>query len=330
VRASGDEREIGVFTPHVRALPAFNVESEIIPTVRRNGVLIGQISPRGGVISGSSSVVEFDGWGWEDAVLREDEGIHLYWPRLFSVSGWWAEPGVAKKNENYSSKVDDIKHYFKRAVAYAKGENKLTDLQFEAMKGLFDGTKSLYIHANYVKEIIDLASFTNTFKIKNVVLVGGYDSWKVTDLLKENKIAVMYRRVHSLPIRPEDDVDLPYRIPSILQKEGVLFCLNNSGSMERMQTRNLPFNAGTAVAYGLEYEQAVAAISLNPAKILGLDKRLGSIEVGKDASLFISKGDALDMKTNNITLALIQGRIIQLDGKQERLYHLYKKKYKLK
>jgi imidazolonepropionase-like amidohydrolase len=125
-------------------------------------------------------------------------------------------------------------------------------------------------------------------------------------------------------------VDLPYKLPYLLQKAGVLFCLQNEGGMEAMGTRNLPFIAGTSAAYGLTKEQAVKSISLNAAKILGIDKTCGSIEVGKDATLFVSTGDALDMMYNNVEYAFIKGKAIDLNNDQKELYEKYKKKFNLK
>jgi imidazolonepropionase-like amidohydrolase len=163
-----------------------------------------------------------------------------------------------------------------------------------------------------------------------MVIVGGYDAWMIAERLKENNIAVILQRVHSLPARVEDDVDLPYKLPRLLHEKGILFCLENSGDMEQMGVRNLPFYAGTAVAYGLPYEQAVAALTLNAAKVLGIDKQVGSLEVGKDATLFVSKGDALDMKSNQVMMAFIQGRDIDLRNHQQENYEKYKGKYGLK
>jgi imidazolonepropionase-like amidohydrolase len=136
----------------------------------------------------------------------------------------------------------------------------------------------------------------------------------------------MLCRVHSLPQLEGDDVDLPYKLASLLHKSGVVFSLQNEGDMERMGTRNLPFHAGTAVAHGLPYEEAVRALTLAPAQLLGIDATCGSIETGKDATFFISKGDALDMLGNQLTHAFIQGRKIDLSNKQVGLYERYLKK----
>jgi imidazolonepropionase-like amidohydrolase len=198
------------------------------------------------------------------------------------------------------------------------------------MKGIFSSAKILYVHVNYAKEIEDAVHFLKDAGVKKMVIVGGTDSWMVADLLKENNIPVMVNRIHDLPNRTDDDIDLPYKLPTLLQKAGVLFCLENSGDMEEMQERNLPFNAGTAAAYGLTKEEALASITLNAAKILGIDNRVGSLEAGKDATLFISTGDALDMKSNNVELAFIRGKKLDLSNEQKALYGKYMKKYGLK
>lgn len=327
VAASDDQRELGQYTPAVRSLVAFNTDSDVNSTVRTNGVLAAQIVPRGGTITGTSSVMQFDAWNWEDAVLKVDDAIHVNWPRMYNRSGWWAEPGTIKKSDKYDSNLASLKDYFAKAKAYFEGDYKVTDLNMEAMKGVFDGTKRVFISANFVKEINDVIAFKKEMNLQHVSIVGGYDSWMVAPRLKENNISVVIRRLHDLPMRPEDDVDLPFKLPKLLQDAGVLYCLNYAGDMERMGLRNLPFTAGTARAYGLTEEQAVASITSNTAKILGIDTTMGSIEVGKDATLFISDGDALDMRTNNLTLAYIQGRLISLDNRQIRLYKKYKTKY---
>ncbi|MBL4623964.1 MAG: amidohydrolase family protein [Flavobacteriales bacterium] len=327
VRATRDYDDVGKYNQHVRSIIAYNAESNVTSTIRTNGVLIGQITPRGGRISGTSSIVQFDAWNWEDAVMKEDDGIHLNWPRTFKRTGWWAEPGGTKKNEKYYDEITELTKVFSDAKAYHRAENFEQNIRREAMGGLWSGAKTLFIHTNYVKDIENAILFARQMEVKKIVIVGGYDSWMLTDMLKENNVAVMLRKVHDLPQRPEDDIDLPYKLPYLLQKEGVLFCIQNAGEMEAMNARNIPFLAGTAVAYGLTKEEALQAITGNSAKILGIDSFCGTLEVGKDATLFISTGDALDMMTNNVELAYIQGRKISLDNSQKRLYEKYKAKY---
>jgi len=330
VRATEDFKEIGTYNPNVRSIIAYNTDSKITPTIRTNGVLIAQVTPRGGVISGSSSVVNFDAWNWEDALVKEDIGIHLNWPRFMKSSGWWSTPGDTKKSKNYAERTKEISTFFDEAAAYNKALNEgERDLKLEAMGALFTGEKTLYVNVSYVKEINDVINFKRKYKLKKVVIVGGYDSWMVTDRLKENNIPVIIQHIHSLPNQPEDDIDLPYKLPKLLRDAGVSYCLQYNADMEQMGTRNLPFVAGTTIAYGLTYEEGVASITLNAAKILGVNKELGSIEEGKNATLFVSDGDALDMRTSNVFIAFIDGRMVNLDNHQSRNYNKYKTKYGL-
>ncbi|MBN8695042.1 MAG: amidohydrolase family protein [Bacteroidetes bacterium] len=333
VRATNDFREVGATLPNVRSVIAYNTDSKIIPTVRTNGVLLAQITPRGGLVSGTSSVLMLDGWNWEDAAYKIDDGIHVNWPRM-QTRNWndnESTLGAPEKNKEYEKQVNELKKLFSEAKAYNELETKEEkNIRFESMADLFSGKQNLYIHANNVKEIVEAVNFSKSYNIKHTVIVGGQDSWMVTDLLKENNVSVIVNRVHDLPGKPEDDVDLPFKLPYLLHKAGVLFCLNNEGDMEAMGTRNLPFMSGTAAAYGLTKEQALAAVTLNTAKILGIDKTTGSIEAGKDANLFISTGDALDMRSNNVTHAFVKGKQIDLNNEQKELYEKYKNKYGIK
>jgi hypothetical protein len=198
------------------------------------------------------------------------------------------------------------------------------------MKGIFNGTKTLFIHTDYVKDIISAVNFGKHFKIQKMVLVGGKDSYKITKLLRDNKIPVMLNRLHDLPDLPEAETDLIYKLPYLLQKDSVLFCLQNQGDMEAMNARNIAFLAGTAAAYGLTKEQALQSITLNSAKILGVDHLIGSLENGKIASLVVSEGDILDMKTNKIILAFIEGKNISLNNFQNDLHKKYSDKLGIK
>ena len=323
VRATKDYNEVGEFNPNVRSLIAFNTDSKVLKTVRTNGVLITQATPRGGVISGSSSVMYLDGWNWEDAQLKADDGIHLNWPSSFHTSGWWAEPGSTSKNKNYEDGTNKIKSYFEIAKAYSENNSKL-DLELEATKGLFNGTKNLYVHVSYAKEIRESVRFFKELGIENIVIVGGKDALNAIPVLKEFNIPIILERVHSLPTNEDAAIDQFFTLPSQLQAKGILFCLAYNGDMEAMGTRNLPFTAGTAVAYGMEMEDAISAISLNTAIILGIDNKVGSIEKGKDATFFISSEDALDMRTNNVERAFIKGISVDLNNHQKELFEKYK------
>jgi imidazolonepropionase-like amidohydrolase len=329
VRATNDFDEVGAINPNVRALIAYNTDSKIIYTVRSNGVLLTQSTPRGGLISGTSSIMALDGWNWEDAVYKADDGIHLNWPRKYTSSGWWAEPGNSNANEKYNATRDEIYAFFEQSLAYSQGNNSEIDLRLKAMEGIFKGDQRLFIHADFAPEINDIIDFSRRFNLKFPVIVGGSDAYLVADLLKENHFSVMLGRPHALPNFDESLTYDAYQNAYLLQKAGVPYCIQPAGDMEVMNARNLPFLAGTAWAYGLTEEEAVAAISLNVAKILGIDAQTGSLEAGKDATLFISEGNALDMRTNNVVCALIKGNFIDLGNHQKDLAKKYNEKYGL-
>ena len=331
VRQTSDYAEVGEYNPHVRSLIAYNAESKILETVKTNGVLYTQSTPRYRIISGTSSILATDGWNWEDAVIKADDGIHLNFPQTMQRHGWWAEPKPSDKNNKYTEQVNELSTFFSNAFAYYNTTN-ITEknLRFEAMKGVFDGSKNLYIHTDYVKDIIGAVNFAKRFNIKKMVLVGGKDSYKITKLLKENNISVMLNRLHDLPELPEAEIDLMYKLPYLLQKDSVLFCLQNQGDMEAMNARNIAFLAGTAAAYGLTKEQALQSITLSSAKILGVDHLIGSIEIGKLASLVVSEGDILDMKSNKIIVAFINGRNLNLNNFQNDLNKKYSNKLGIK
>jgi hypothetical protein len=331
VRATLDFNEVGFINPHVRSIIAYNTDNIIIPTVKTNGVLYTQATPRGGLISGSSSLMALEGWNWEDAVLKADDGIHINFPKM-QERKWIEEAGViTSPNKKYSDEINYLTTFFTNAQAYCKSPT-ITEknLRFESMRNIFDGTANLYLHANNVKDLLAIINFSKKFNIKKPVIVGGKESHKITSELKMNNIPVMLNRVNDLPDNTDDDIDLIYRLPYLLQKDSVLFCLQLEGDMEAMQSRNLPFNAGLAVAYGLSREDALSSISYNAAKILGIDKLIGTLEEGKLASIIISDGDILDMKSNNVILAYIAGKPVNLTNKQTELYNKYKNKYGIK
>ncbi len=326
VRATSDAEEIGDYNASVRSIVAYNAEQKVINTLRPEGILLANIVPEGSLLSGSSSVVQLDAWTWKDATYVMDNGIHFYMPSLL------APPPGRRRAETDTDpvkeglqKVDDFKAFLKEAKAYLKRKSpEETNLKYAAVKGLFDSTQKLYVHASTVKQIlvaIDIAKDVSG----PLVIVGGEDSWQLAGLLKQYNIPVILTRMHTLPVAEDDDLDQPYKTPFLLHQAGVLFAINDED--EQTRGRNLAFNAGTAVAYGLTKEEALSAITLHAAKILGIDSLTGSIEKGKDANLFISDGDALDMRTNLLSHAFIQGREIPLVSHQTELFEKYEKKY---
>ena len=327
VRATRDQREVGDINPHIRSLIAFQTESDITTTVRTNGILLGQITPRGSFVGGQSSVVHFDGWNWEDALIRESDGIHVYWPRMYERDHTGKLLSL-KERGLYQKRVEALEEYLDQAKAYQNRANEENiDLRLQAFSKLLKNKMNLYVHAQTAKQMTAAISLKRKYNIEKMLIVGGRESHLITNLLKENNVGVMVGRLHDLPWNDYDDLDLPYKLPKILQDAGVKWCFENAGDMEQMNSRNLPFYAGTAIAYGLEYEQAVAGLTLNTAEMIGVSTKYGSLQVGKSATLIVSKGDALDMMTNNIIFAYIDGRSLELTNRQIGLYKKYKKKY---
>jgi len=332
VRSTTDVADIGSLNPELRSLIAYNTDSKITPVVRINGILTAQITPRGGLISGTSSVVSLDGWNWEDACYKMDDGVHVNWPSMYAAVPIDDDHmSLPMESKNYDKQILVLEKFLEDAQAYSKQKtHDETDIKLEAMKGIFAGTQTLFIHCNYAKEMTASVTLTKNLGIQKIVIVGGDDSWKVADFLKQNNVPVIVERLHSLPHMPDDEIDGPYSLPYKLQQAGVLFCLENAGDQEQNATRNLPFMAGTASAYGLTKEEALQSITYNAAKILGIDAHLGTLEEGKDATLFVSTGDALDMRTNNVILAFINGKKIELTSIQTALDKKYEDKYGIK
>ena len=324
VRATVDLVEVGDYNPSVRSVVAYNTDSHILPTVRSNGILLVQVVPQGGRVSGSSSIMELDGWNWEDAAYKVDDGMHLRFPTVYT-SGFDPINGFSqKKNENFVKDITDTETFFREAKAYNEKTAPMPkNLKFEAMRGLFTGKKTLFVHANAAKEITEGVAFGKKFGCKTVI-VGGRDSWILTELLLSNGVAVILEETQALPSRNDDDVDQPFKTPALLKKAGVEFCMSVTGYW---QQRNLAIMAGQAVGFGLDKEAAVTAITSSTAKILGIDKTVGTLEIGKDATLIISEGDVLDMRTSIVKQAFIRGKELDLDTKQKQLYRRYKTKY---
>ncbi|MFT3950165.1 MAG: amidohydrolase family protein [Agriterribacter sp.] len=333
VRGSNDYRELGELNPNIRSIVSYNTDSKIINTLKANGILLANVSPQGSFMSGSSSVVQLDAWNWEDAAYKTDNGIHVTFPSFLPQRGgrffMAAQPQTPVDAEKQAlQKIEELKSFFAEAKSYQQEtEHTQTNLKLAAVKGLFDKSQKLFIHADQVKQMLAAADFVKEFGF-SVVIVGGSESWQIAPLLKQHNIAVILGTEHELPATEDEDVDQPYKTPAALQKAGVLFALNDN--MDNTRFRNLSFNAGTAAAYGLTKEEALSAITLNAAKILGIDDKTGSLEVGKDANIVVSEGDILDMKSSIVTHAFIQGRLVSLANKQTQLYERYKEKYGLK
>lgn len=335
VRATNDFNEIGEMNPSIRSIAAYNADSKITNTLRSNGILLAHTAPVGALLAGQSSVVQLDAWHWEDAAYKMDNGMHLYMPSLLGRSGGrlgalfaqFMPQAPTDPTKVALDRLEIVKNYFREAKAYLAGTPKEVNLKLEAARSLFEKKQKLFVHASQVKQMLLAIDFAKEFDF-NVVIVGGSESWQIAPLLKQHNIGVIISQMHDLPTLDDDDIDMPYKAPAVLQKAGVLFCINDDDPQNR--GRNLAFNAGTAATYGLTKEEALSAITLNAAKILGAENTTGSIEKGKDANIVISTGDILDMHTSIVEHAFIQGRKIVLDDKHKQLYERYKYKYGIK
>lgn len=327
VRATRDFNEVGEINPNARSIIAYNTDSKVTPTVRSNGILLAQIVPTGGLICGTSSVVELDAWNWEDAAYKTDDAVYMNWPQMTIYNAWWAPPKEEQEKQMQKS-MDELKKAFDDARAYWQAKNspngvKEIDQRWEALIPVFEKKRPLFIRAINIKQIVATVDFSKTQNV-NIVLVGGLDSWMCTKLLADNNIPVVLGETHLLPARDDEDIDIAYKLPKILKDAGVRFCLSVGGFW---QQRNLPFMAGTAAAYGLTKEEALQAVTKNTAEILGIADRVGTLEAGKDASLIVTDGDILDMKSSNVKWAFIRGRQINLDNIQKQLASKYAAKY---
>lgn len=326
IRHMRDYSETGDINPNVRALVSYNTDSELPPTFRFMGILMAESTPTGGRISGTSSLMNMDGWNWQDAVNTPDVAIHMNWPGRTTGRFDFATFTFSRKpNKDYDKQVATVGALLDDVISYAAISGKERNLKLEAMQGLLDGSKVLMIHANGPNEIVESVKMALQKGVKKVVIVTGTGALLVKEFLADNNIPVVVQRVHSMPDRADMDIDLPYRLPVELTRAGIKVALSHTGMLAL--ARNLPFYAGTAAAYGLSKEEALKLITINPAEILGVGAKTGSLVEGKEATLFVSQGDALDFRTNKLSLAYIQGKEIVLDNKQEALFERYSKKY---
>lgn len=323
-----DSRELGSINPGVRTLVAYNTDSHAIPVVRSNGVLIAQVVPSGGLLAGTSSVMQLDAWNWEDAAYDADNGVHLNWPRMTPRTGG---RGGFRRGGGTTGTFDDsfkeLNNLFTDAAAYSELEKpEKVNLRLEAIEGLFSGNQILYIAASDAQGIMASVTFAKEKGVKKIVLVNVTETaWMVKDFIKENKIPVILGTVQAMPEYEHSDSRLPFKLAKMFMDEGILTGITfPSGA----SAYNLPFAAGQAVGYGLSKEEALQMITLNNAKILGIEAKTGSLDIGKDANIVVSEGDILDMMSNDIVYAFIQGREIDLDNKHKMLYRRFQEKYK--
>jgi imidazolonepropionase-like amidohydrolase len=322
-RETVDHTEVGDVNPNVRTIVAYNTDSRIIPTVRANGILVAQVTPRGDGIRGRSSVVQLDAWNWEEATLKADDGLHMTWPDM-TVKSETSVEDMQKKNidralEQLHAAFDGAKAY---RTAKLSGQLRQTDLRWEAMLPALERQQTVFIHLRRINQITAALRFVKQYGLR-AVFVGAADAYMAIDMIKEAGIPIVLEDVHEIPVREDDDVAMPYKLAGLLHQNGIRFCFSVKGSWE---IRNLPFHAGTAVGHGLDREMAITALTKSAAEILGMDDRIGTLEKGKDATLIVSEGDLLDMRSSRVEHAFIEGRQIDLGNRHRDLYEKFGKK----
>lgn len=332
VRGTNDVSEVGRINPNVRAEVAVNAGSEIIPVTRANGITLALVAPRGGTLSGRSALMMMDGWTWEDMVLKAPVAMHLSWPRMTIVHAWWMSMSDEEQIKERDRSLEALRSAFRDARAYMKAKQAesqksvpfhKTDLRWEAMIPVFEKKLPLMVTANNIQEIQAAVAWAQQENL-NVIILGGNDAWRATDLLAAADIPVIVQGIHELPSRHDEGYDTPFTLPRALHDAGIRYCIAGGGASNE---RNLPYQAATAAAYGLPKDEALKAVTLYPAQILGVADRVGSLEVGKDATLIVTTGDPLET-ASQVEREYIQGRDIDLTSRHTMLYDKYKTKYR--
>jgi imidazolonepropionase-like amidohydrolase len=272
--------------------------------------------PSGKYITGTSGILDLSGENWEESAVISSDGVHL---------NWYDPIGMMKSDDqSYKEFSRQIRQFFDQAAGYIKRRDPVEkNPKFEAMRPVLNGTGKLYIHVNTSRGIMQALLFSRSYGITPVV-VGGSESWMIADTLAARNVPVVLNKIHRLPGLPGDDVNMPFKIPTLLHKAGVKFCISVEGSWE---CRNLPFNAGTASAWGLGDEESLRAVSLSVAEITGTSGQIGSLESGKQASFVITEGNILEMSGNKMSYILIRGKELPVGDLQQQLYQKYHQKY---
>lgn len=327
VRATRDDREVTATNPDLQVQVAFNADSVVIPTIRSNGFSHSLIYPSGSLITGRSALMQLDGWNWQDALVQADVGLHLSWPRMSLQTGWWVRDSVEQQQKRQAEQLAQLHSFFQQAHAYYLAEqaglNRGKDSRWHAMLAFFDKKLPLFVHADDPRQIRQAMLLAQQYQVK-LVIVGGRDSWRMAEELAANKVDVIYTAPYGLPTRTDEAYDQAFSAPGILQQAGVRIALSLDGFWD---TRNLVFAAGHVTRYGLDPAAALRALTLDAAEIAGVADRLGSIEVGKSASLVLSAGDIFDYRGHHVEKLWIDGRSVDLDNRHKQLHRRYQQRY---
>lgn len=323
VRATRDYAEVGTLTPNVRAEVAVNPDSELIPVTRSGGVLLSLTSPQGGLVSGTSAILQLDGWTWEDLALKAPAAMHVRWPRVE-----WPDDGDRNEESAWVKSLRRLRELLIDARSYQMAASERVgigrDLRLESMRPVLDREIPVIVDAERAAQIRSAVSFALEQNIR-IVIRGGYDAELCAALLRQHDVPVIIAGVHRLPLRRHDPYDHPFTLPNRLRLAGVRYCLAANDRFDAPNIRNLPYQAGHATAYGLPRDEALKAITLYPAQILGIADRVGSLEVGKDATFIVTDGDPLETPTL-VEKAYVQGREVDLSDRHKRLWRKYQER----
>jgi imidazolonepropionase-like amidohydrolase len=324
VKGTNDDAETGAINPNIRAEIAINPDSELLPVARANGITSVVVMPRGGRIAGTAAVMRTDGWTFEDMTLRAPAGLIVQWPRMH------ARTEAERKRRDQA--IADIRDAFEDARAYGRAraaEGKAgvprhdADVKWDALARAVRGEIPVIFRADTLAEIRAALNFADAMKLSKVTLLGAHDTWRIADEIRTRGIPVIVSGVLDTPVRPNDAYDARYSVPAKLHRAGVAFCIGDDGGRdEAMNARNLPYHAAAAAAFGLPREEALKAVTLYPARIFGVDDRVGSIEVGKQADLFVADGDPLEI-TTRIEQVFVAGRATSMENRQSRLFQKF-------
>jgi imidazolonepropionase-like amidohydrolase len=342
VRATQDSTEVGEFTPDVESWIAVNPDSELIPVTRANGIAYFEPVPEGGLISGQSGLVATEGWTSEQRAIKKPIGLHLFWPRMDldastrERGGRRGGGGKAKSLEEQAAdrraKLRSTQDFFEEAKAYGKAKDasakgSLSGPEktpaWEAMLPYVRGELPIMVHADETRQIKAAVDWADTNHYK-MILVGGRDAWMNAELLAAKKIPVVYADTFTLPSHDTESYDVHFKAPEVLRKAGVQVVFGNGlTTMDAALTKNLPYSAAQAVAFGMPEAEALKGITLYPAQLAGVADRLGSIETGKEATLFVADGDILDIRAH-VKRMWVAGKEVSLENRHSRFYEKYK------
>jgi imidazolonepropionase-like amidohydrolase len=324
VRATVDTKEHGDFNPELAAEVAFHGDSALLPPAVAGGILFAHVVPQGGVLAGTSALLRLSGWNWRDMTVRALVAQHLYFPALVDEEDEDDDGERLKAKRDRHSQLQGLKAIFDDAKAYRQAlpAGLAPDLKLAALLPVLDGTIPLFVHASEQRQILEALDFVEQQKVPRVVLVSGQDAVEVAPRLAAAGIPVLLSGVLRLPERSWDPYDAPYTAAGRLRQAGVQVLVGDGGGAAN--ARNLPFHAAMAVAFGLDPEEALRGLTLGAAELLGVADRLGSLEVGKEASFLVTDGDPLEI-TTHIEAVWSAGVPIDLSrNRQLQLYERYR------